>query len=184
MTFDVAVTTPADQLPVAPGVLVSSTVADGRRTSCFRATHPVSAFFALAAARYHVERVRHGDVEVEVYVHPGHRRNVPRVLEAATAALDLCVARYGPYPLPQLRIAEVPDASLRAGGFALPGVVFLAERRGFLIDTEAPGASTSWRSGSRTRSLTSGGGTSSTRPPAPARRRSSSRSPGTPSSGS
>ncbi len=139
MTFDVGVTTPADQLPVAPGVLVSSTVADGRRTSRFRATRPVSAFFALAAARYHVERVRHGGVQVEVYVHPGHRRNVPRVLKAATAALDLCVARYGPYPFPQLRIAEVPDASLRAGGFALPGVVFLAERRGFLIDAEAPG---------------------------------------------
>ena len=139
MTFDVRVTTPANQHAVAPGVLVSSTIADGRRTSRFRATHPVSAFFAFASARYDVERVRHGGVDVGVYVHPGHRRNVARVLEAATATLDLCVARYGPYPFPQLRIAEVPDASLRAGGFALPGVVFLAERRGFLIDTEAPG---------------------------------------------
>lgn len=139
MTFDVRVATPTDQLPVAPGVLVSSTIAGAVRTTRFRATHPVSAFFAFASARYDVERVRHGGVDVEVYVHPGHRRNVARVLEAATATLDLCVARYGPYPFPQLRIAEVPDASLRAGGFALPGVVFLAEKRGFLIDTEASG---------------------------------------------
>ncbi|HQN06021.1 MAG TPA: hypothetical protein PLL76_02130 [Thermoanaerobaculia bacterium] len=139
MTFDVRVTTPANQHAVAPGALVSSTVAGDRRTSRFRAARPVSAYFAFASARYHVERVRHVGVDVEVYVHPGHRRNVARVLEAATRTLDLCVARYGPYPFPQLRIAEVPDASLRAGGFALPGVVFLAERRGFLIDAEAPG---------------------------------------------
>lgn len=139
MTFDVRVTTPSDQRPVAPGVLVSSTVAHGRRTTRFRAERPVRSFFALASARYRVERVRHGGVDVEVYVHPSHRRNVGRVLEAAAAALDFCVARYGPYPFPQLRIAEVPDASLNAGGFALPGVVFLAERRGFLIDAEAPG---------------------------------------------
>jgi len=139
MTFDVRVTTPSDQLAVAPGVLVSSAVADGRRTTRFRAERPVRSFFAFASARYDVERVRHGGIDVEVYAHPSHRRNVGRILEAATAALDHGVARYGPYPFPQLRIAEVPDASLNAGGFALPGVVFLAERRGVLIDAEAPG---------------------------------------------
>lgn len=139
MCFDVTVATPADQLAVAPGVLVSSEVADGRRRTRFRAERPVTAFFSVAAARYAVARARHRGVDVEVYHHPGHSRNVPRVVEAATAALDHCVSRYGPYPLPQLRIAEVPAASLGAGGFALPGVVYLSEDRAFLIDAEAPG---------------------------------------------
>jgi aminopeptidase N len=139
MTFDVTVVTPADQLAVAPGVLVSSEAAAGRRRVRFRAERPVTAFFSVAAARYAVARTRHGGIDVEVYHHPGHTRNVARVLEAATAALEHCVSRYGPYPLPQLRIAEVPAASLGAGGFALPGVVYLSEDRGFLIDAEAPG---------------------------------------------
>ncbi len=139
MTFDVAVTTPADQLPVAPGVLVSSNVANGRRTSRFRAETPVTAFFAVASARYAVDRVRHAGVDVEVYSHPRHRRNIAWILEAATRALDYCVARYGPYPFAQLRLAEVPAAGLGGAGFALPGVVYLSEERGFLIDTAARG---------------------------------------------
>lgn len=139
LAFDVTVTTPADQLAVAPGVLVSSEVAGGRRRTRFRAGRLVSAFFSVAAARYTVARARHGGTEVEVYHHPDHARNVAGVLEAATAALDHCVSRYGPYPFPQLRFAEVPAASLGAGGFALPGVVYLSEDRAFLIDAEAPG---------------------------------------------
>lgn len=139
MAFDVTVATPADQYPVAPGVLVGSAVANGRRTTRFRADRPVSAFFALASGRYEVARARHRGIAVEVYLHPSHRRNVGRILEAATRTLDHCIERYGPYPFPQLRIAEVPDARLRAGGFALPGVVYLAERRAFLIDADAPG---------------------------------------------
>lgn len=139
MTFDVTVTTPSDQLPVAPGVLVSSSVGGGRRVTRFRADRPVTAFFSVASARYAVARLRRGGVDVEVYHHPAHARNVARVLEAATAALDYCVSRYGAYPFPQLRIAEVPAAALGAGGFALPGVVYLSEERGFLIDADAPG---------------------------------------------
>jgi len=138
MTFEVTVSTPADQLPVAPGVLASSRVENGRRVSRFVATRPVSATFAVASARYAVARARHGGVDVEVYHHPGHGRNAGRVLEAATRSLDLCAERYGAYPFPQLRVAEVPSRGLRAAGFALPGVVYLAEDRVFLADLDDP----------------------------------------------
>jgi aminopeptidase N len=48
------------------------------------------------------------------------------------------VARYGPYPFPQLRLAEVHSRALRAAGFALPGVIYLAEDRAFLTDASDP----------------------------------------------
>ncbi len=181
MTFDVTVTTPADQLPVSPGVLVSLTVANGRRTSRFRADRPVTAFFAVASARYAVERVRHGGVDVEVFFHPGHRGNVTGILEAATLALDHCVARYGPYPFPQLRLAEVPSAGLGAAGFALPGVVYLSEDRAFLIDAAARGRIDLLTKRVAHEVAHQWWGHQLSPPPARARRRSSSRSPATPS---
>jgi ABC-type transport system involved in multi-copper enzyme maturation permease subunit len=139
MTFSTTVSTPADQIAVSPGLFLGSIVEGGRRVSRFGATRPVTALFAVASGRYEVRRVRHGGLDVEVYFHPGHGRNVSWILEAATRTLDFCTARYGPYPFPQLRIAEVPSRGLRGAGFALPGVIYLAEDRAFLTDLESPG---------------------------------------------
>jgi aminopeptidase N len=133
-TFEFVVTTPADQAAVAPGVVREVTESGGRRTTRTRVERPTSPHLFVAAARYEVARARAGGVEVEVLHHPAHASNVPRVLEAATRSLEMFSARFGAYPYPQLRIAEVPAYDERFGGFALPGVVYFTEDRGFLTD--------------------------------------------------
>lgn len=78
-------------------------------------------------------RTLHRGVWVEVYHHPGHDANVNRMLATATRSLDVFGARFGPYPLRHLRIAELPG-HWQFGAYALPGLIVYPEGRGFLTD--------------------------------------------------
>jgi len=133
LTLDVTLSTSNDQTALGPGRLVRSWEAGGRRYFHYLMDRPVTPRFGLLSARYAVRRVRHGGVDVEVWHDPRHAANVQRILDAATRTLDLLGARYGAYPHDVLRIAEVPAWS-NFGAFALPGMVFFPESRGFLSD--------------------------------------------------
>jgi ABC-type transport system involved in multi-copper enzyme maturation permease subunit len=137
-TFDFTVTTPAGQTAVAPGVVREAREEGGRRTIRTAVDHPVSPHLFVAAARYAVARARAGGVGISVLHHPPHAANVPRILEAAARSLEYFAREFGPYPFPELRIAEVPSYQERFAGFALPGVVFFTEDRGFLTDRRDP----------------------------------------------
>jgi ABC-2 type transport system permease protein len=134
LTLDATVSTSADQTALAPGELVRSWERGGRQYFRYVTERPVTPIFGFLSARYAVRRVRHGGVDVQVWYHPGHTANVARILAAATRSLDVLGSRYGAYPHPTLRIAEVPAWS-SFGGFALPGLVLFTEDRGFLADT-------------------------------------------------
>jgi hypothetical protein len=134
ITFEATVSTSADQTVIAPGTLEATWEQGGRRFARFSARRRVRPYLAFASARYAIERVRHGGVDVEVYFHPAHATNVRHILDAATRSLDYFSARFGSYPHPALRIAEVPSYSFGAGGLALPGVIYLVEHRAFLTD--------------------------------------------------
>lgn len=135
--FEATVSTSADQLAVAPGKLERQWEENGRRYFHYRSAAPVTNVFAIASARYQVERLRHRDVTLEVFHHPAHRANVERMLRAAAATLDYMEQHFGPYPHEALRIVEVPSY-WRFGAFAMPGLVAFVEDRGFLTDSSDP----------------------------------------------
>ncbi|KFE70457.1 ABC transporter permease/M1 family aminopeptidase [Hyalangium minutum] len=139
VTFELTVSTPADQLVAAPGLVRETWEKEGRRLTRFAVDRPVVPFLAVAAARYAVANTRQGAVDIEVLYHPSHGTNVGRILEAAAQSLAYFTAQFGPYPYPQLRIAEVPSYDKRFGALALPGVVFFTEDRGFLTDLRDEG---------------------------------------------
>lgn len=137
VTFDVTVSTAPDQTVVGPGRLVRSWEEGGHRLFRYVSERPVPNLLLFTSARYAVaQRVHHG-VTLEVFHHPGHSANVERILDAATAALDVMQTAYGPYPHRTLRIAEIPF-TWPMGGFAFPGGFVLNERRAFLIDARDP----------------------------------------------
>jgi hypothetical protein len=133
MTLETTIATAPDQVALAPGDLVRRWDSAGRAWYRYAPARPVGPAFAIASARYEVARVRHGDVDVEVWHHRGHDANVPRLLAAATGTLDVLGARLGPYPHRVLRIAEVPSW-WRFGAYAAPTLVLFPEHRGFLAD--------------------------------------------------
>lgn len=135
--LDVTVSTSRDQIAVAPGRLIREWHQDGRRFFRFKTDAPVLNIFSIASARYAVKKETHGGVTVELYYHPGHDANLERILRAGKDSLAYFSESFGRYPHPQLRIVEVPS-HWSFGGFATPGVVFLSETRGFLIDARDP----------------------------------------------
>ncbi|MBV9879247.1 MAG: hypothetical protein JO180_02075 [Gemmatirosa sp.] len=136
IALDATVSTSIDQTALAPGRLVRAWTGDGRRHFHFASDGLMTPQYAFVSARYAMRRVRHAGVDVEVWYHPAHAANVGRTLAAATRALDVLGARYSAYPHDALRIAEVP-AWEPFGGFALPGMIYFPEDRGFLSDPRA-----------------------------------------------
>ena len=128
--------TDADQIPVAPGVTVSDTIESGRRTLVTRTEAPIQHFFSLQSGRYAVATRQHQGVELSVYHLPRHDYNVPRMLDAMAASLDLFRRAFSPYQFRQARILEFPAYADFAQAFA--ATVPYSEGVGFLMQHRDP----------------------------------------------
>ena len=133
---DLTVTTDADQTPIAPGRLVSTTTAGGRRTLHTRSDAPINHFFSIQSARYEVRRDRWKDVDLAVYYHPGHDYNVDRMIRAMKASLALFSEQFSPYQFHQARILEFPSYDTFAQSFA--NTIPYSENIGFLTRLADP----------------------------------------------
>lgn len=138
--FEGVICTDADQTGVLPGTFEREWLReDGRRCFAYRAASPMRLHFHAVSGRYVVKRERLGDVDVEVYHHPGHPFNADVVLKAMKSSLDLFGAAYGPYQFKALRITEVPYLS---AAISTPGMAVFGEPFGFTtrIDRRVKGA--------------------------------------------
>lgn len=133
--FAATVSTLPDQTAIAPGVLQREWIDGGRRYFRYRADAPIRNFFAILSARYAVIRERWNDVDIEIYHHPAHASNVPRMIAGVKDSLDYYTTAFGPYPFGQVRIAEFPSyREFTAQAFA--GLIAFSEDSGFLADVK------------------------------------------------
>jgi aminopeptidase N/ABC-type transport system involved in multi-copper enzyme maturation permease subunit len=132
----ITLVTDADQIPVAPGVTVSDTVVGDRRTLVTQTEAPIQHFFSLQSGRYAVTTREHRGVALSVYHLPRHAYNVPRMLDAMAASLDLFNTAFSPYQFKQARILEFPDYASFAQAFA--ATVPYSEGVGFLMQHRSP----------------------------------------------
>jgi aminopeptidase N len=136
VTAEITVSTDADQLAIAPGYLVSETVADGRRTVVHRTDAPILPFFSIQSAAYAVKRDRWNDVELAVYYHPTHAYNVDRMIAAMKSSLDYFSANFSPFQFRQVRVLEFPAYRTFAQSFA--NTIPYSEGIGFIASYEDP----------------------------------------------
>ena len=132
----IAITTEADQTPIAPGYLISDVTENGRRTAVFKTDAPVLNFFSIQSARYAVRKVMHRGVELAVYYDAQHPWNVDRMLKAMGTGLDYYQANFGPYQFHQARIIEFPAYADFAQAFA--NTMPYSEGIGFIADPTKP----------------------------------------------
>ena len=128
-TFEGVICTDPDQTALLPGRLERDWDENGRRCFAYRSDAPQHLQFHAVSGRYAVKRERHGEVDLEVYYHPGHSFNVDTLLKAMRTGLDLYGTTYGPYPLSYLRIAEVPYLT---AAMSTPGTFVYGEPFGML----------------------------------------------------
>ncbi|WP_163988707.1 ABC transporter permease/M1 family aminopeptidase [Pyxidicoccus caerfyrddinensis] len=137
-TADITISTPADQIPIAPGKRVSEQVQDGRRIARFVSDTPIKNFFSILSGRYAVRRQTHAGVEHSVYFHPAHHWNVDRMMTAMRTSIDYYSQAFGPYQFDQARIIETPV--YRQGGQAFAHTIPVSETGSFAMDLRDPEA--------------------------------------------
>ena len=133
LTLDATISTDEDQTALAPGRLTRTWTENGRRFYRYLSDGPITPVYAFVSGRYAVRRAVQDGVELSVWHHPAHARNVDTMLVAARRSLELFGRRYGAYPHRELRIVEVPSWS-GFGAYAVTGTILFTEDRGFGVD--------------------------------------------------
>jgi aminopeptidase N len=88
------------------------------------------------SARYQVERKTANGVQMEVYYHPEHTWNVPKMMSAMERSIDYYTKNFGPYMHKQTRIIEFPRVASFAQAF--PGTMPYSESIGFVAKLDKP----------------------------------------------
>ncbi|MBP7449643.1 MAG: hypothetical protein KA817_06380, partial [Flavobacteriales bacterium] len=126
------ISTTPDQIAIAPGSLKREWTENGKRYFEYVVDHPSMNFYSFMSAKYEVHREKWNDVEVEVYYHPTHATNVPRMANSIRKSLAYYSANFGPYRHKQARIIEFPRYQSFAQAF--PGTMPYSEGIGFIAD--------------------------------------------------
>ncbi|MEZ4806005.1 MAG: M1 family aminopeptidase [Flavobacteriales bacterium] len=139
VTVRTIISTTPDQIAIAPGSLKREWNENGKRLFEYVVDHPSMNFYSFMSARYDVLREKWIDpndpshsVDVEVYYHPTHAENVPRMANSIQKSLSYYSTHFGPYRHKQARIIEFPRYQTFAQAF--PGTMPYSEGIGFIAD--------------------------------------------------
>ena len=136
VTVETVISTSGDQVAVAPGSLLKVWKKDGRKFFHYKLDHPSANFYSFASGRYKIAMRQWRDVDVEVYYHPDHSKNVDLMLRSVRKSLEYYSEAFGPYRHEQARIVEFPRVAEFAQAF--PGTMPYSEGVGFIADLQDP----------------------------------------------
>ncbi len=126
------ISTSANQIAIAPGSLRKEWQENGRNYFQYRLDHPSLNFYSFMSAEYEVAREKWNGIDLEVYYHKEHERNVDRMLKSMQKSLEYYTTNFGPYYHKQCRIIEFPRYASFAQAF--PGTMPYSEGIGFIED--------------------------------------------------
>lgn len=133
-TGTITLSTDARQTALAPGKLVNSHQADGRRFFTYKIEIPAPFNWCLASAVYnHQTKGTAGNVAYQILHHPGHAFNKPLYQDALEKGVPFIEHYLATYPYAEVRLVEVnrfADARL-----AFPNTIAIAEKEGWVADT-------------------------------------------------
>ena len=136
-TFEAIIGTDDNQVAVAPGELRRTWSENGRRYFQYVSDVPINGTDVFFSANYAVHRERWNGVDLQVFVHPAHKRHLDRLLRSVRASLNYYSAQFGPYPYRFLQIVEQPGNFL---GMGVDGSGVVTGGEGFfLLDPKRDG---------------------------------------------
>src|SRR5688572_4576031 len=114
-TFDAVLGTDDDQVAVAPGELRRTWSEGGRNYFHYASDVPINGMEVFFSADYTLHRERWNDVDIQIFLHPGHTALLERMLRSVRASLDYYSLQFGPYPYRYLQVVEQPGNFLGMG---------------------------------------------------------------------
>ena len=128
--FKATVSTSADQIIVAPGELKKEWIQEGRYFAEYVSSAPILNFFIFISAKYKVLRDRWKDVNIEIFYHKSHDKNLSKMMASVKESLDYFTKNFSPYQYKQFRIFEVPR--YMGGAQAYANTIPFSESIGFI----------------------------------------------------
>ncbi|MFK7954679.1 MAG: ABC transporter permease/M1 family aminopeptidase [Lysobacterales bacterium] len=128
--FESTVSTIAGQTAITSGNLIERWEEGERAYFHYKMSGPIRNLYAYSSAHYDVVRDQVNGWDLEVFHHPGHDKNVGRMLDAAKDSLAYFSEVFSPYQYQKLTIAEFP--AYRAFAQSFPDTIFFSEDLGFL----------------------------------------------------
>ncbi len=126
------ISTSPDQIAIAPGSLIKSWEANGKKYFQYKLDQKALNFYSFISAKYEVARRKWKGIDLEVYYDKQHAYNVPNMLNSMQKSLEYYTKNFGPYYQKQCRIIEFPRYSSFAQAF--PGTMPYSEGIGFITD--------------------------------------------------
>jgi ABC-2 type transport system permease protein len=126
------ISTSLDQTAIAPGSLIKTWEANGRKYFNYKLDQKSLNFYSFLSARYEVARKKWNGIDLEVYYDKNHAVNVPNMLKSMQKSLEYYTQNFGPYKHKQCRIVEFPRYQSFAQAF--PGTMPYGEGIGFITD--------------------------------------------------
>jgi ABC-2 type transport system permease protein len=109
ITFHTTVSTPDDQIALAPGYLQREWHQNGRHYYDYSMGDvKIADFFSYVSGRYAVKKENYKGINIEVYYTPQHPYEVDDMIASTKAGLDYYQANYSPFQFKQFRILEYP----------------------------------------------------------------------------
>jgi ABC-2 type transport system permease protein len=132
INFEAIVSTAEDQVALTPGYLQKEWLEAGRRYFHYKMDAPIFNFVAFLSGKYTIAKEVHNGINIEVYHHPSHDKNVQRMIDATKESLDYFDKVFSPYQHKQVRIIEFPRYARFAQSFS--NTIPYSEDIGFIAD--------------------------------------------------
>jgi ABC-type transport system involved in multi-copper enzyme maturation permease subunit len=127
--FSATLSTAADQIAITAGEPVKQWTEGDRHYFQYQSQVPIEQVVPILSGRYEVLRDQWQDVQLEMYYHPGHDRNLERMVRGTQKTLDYASQNFSPFPHKTLRTVEVPYQTL---AMSFPTTIIRGERFGYL----------------------------------------------------
>jgi len=128
--FEAIVSTSTNQTAIAPGRLVKKWSEGERNFYHYKMDKPILNFYAFLSGEYALAEDQYEGIKIEIYHHPQHNTNVPRMIETVKKSLEYFTTNFSPYQFDQIRIIEFPRYRMFAQSF--PNTIPFSEALGFI----------------------------------------------------
>lgn len=131
INLDAVVSTSGDQTAIGIGDLKAQWKKDNRNYFQYKTSAPIPFRFAVASARYAVQKTTHNGTVIETYYDPRHYQNIGHIIRNAKQSLEYCEQNFGKYPYNVIRFVEISSFTKGFAATAYPTDFFINESFGF-----------------------------------------------------
>lgn len=133
VTGSITISTSENQVPFAPGRLLSTSTKKGRTSRTYEIGSPTYFNWYLGSAKVAQKTFNSGKTGISVYASPKHPFNIDLYGKALEKGIDYLNNAFGGYPYEEVRLLEIPF--YQGEFFAYPNSIAISEREGWYADT-------------------------------------------------